>query len=59
MSNEIDKKIFEQTFGHTLVTLADKLINTSNKKENQIIINNIYKNKDNIFENYYFDDWII
>ena len=28
-------------------------------KKNQIIINNINKNKDNIFEKYYFDDWVI
>ena len=28
-------------------------------KKNQIIINNINKNKDNSFEKYYFDDWVI
>ena len=38
MSNEIDKKFFEQIFAHTLIKLADKLINTKNKKENQIIV---------------------
>ena len=27
MSNEIDKKLFKQIFGHTLIKLADKLIN--------------------------------
>ena len=27
MSNEIDKKLLEQIFGHTLIKLADKLIN--------------------------------
>ena len=32
MSNQIDKKLFEQIFGHTLIKLADKLINTTNKK---------------------------
>ena len=37
----IDKKLFEQIFGHTLETLAYKLINTTNKKENQIIVENI------------------
>ena len=45
MSNEIDKKLFEQIFGHTLIKLADKLINTTNKKENQIIVKNINANK--------------
>ena len=28
MSNEIDEKLFEQVFGHTLIKLVDKLINT-------------------------------
>ena len=32
MSNEIDEKLFEQIFGHTLIKLVDKLINTKNKK---------------------------
>ena len=43
---KIDKKLFEQIFGHTLETLANKLINTTFKKGNQIIVNNINKNKD-------------
>ena len=59
MSNEIDEKLFEELFGHTLIKLADKLINTTNKKENQIIVKNILKSKDKIFEKYYFDDWVI
>ena len=32
MSNEIDEKLCEQIFGHTLIKLVDKLINTKNKK---------------------------
>ena len=32
MSNEIDEKLFEQIFAETLIKLADKLINTKNKK---------------------------
>ena len=59
MSNEIDKKLFEKIFGHTLIKLADKLINTTDRKENQIIVKNILKSKDKIFEKYYFDDWVI
>ena len=50
MSNIIDKKIFEQIFGHTFVTLANKLINTTNKEENQIIVNDIKKNEDKLYE---------
>ena len=41
----IDKKLFEQIFGDTLETLANKLINTTNKEENQIIVKNINANK--------------
>ena len=31
LSNIIDKKLFEQIFCHTLIKLANKLINTTNK----------------------------
>ena len=41
MSNKSDKKLFEQMFGHTLIKLADKLINTTSKEKNQIIAKNI------------------
>ena len=33
MSNEIDKKLFEQIFGNTLIKLADNVINTTNKEK--------------------------
>ena len=59
MSNEIGEKLFEQIFGHTLVKLTDKLINTTNKEENQIIVNSIKKNKDKLFEIDKFSDWVI
>ena len=59
MSNEIDEKLFEQIFGHTLIKLADKLINTTNKEENQIIVKNIEKNKDKLFKQDEFYDWVI
>ena len=59
MSNEIDKKLFEQIFGHTLIKLADKLINTTNKEENQIIVNNINKNKDKLYKEDEFSNFVI
>ena len=46
----IDKKLFEQIFGYTLEILANKLINTTNEEENQIIVNNIYKIKINFIK---------
>ena len=48
MSNEIDEELFEHIFGHTLETLANKLINTTNKEENQIIVKTINKNKEKL-----------
>ena len=50
LSNIIDKKMFEQIFGHTFETLANKPINTTNKEENQIIADNINDNKEKIHE---------
>ena len=50
LSNVIDEKIFKQIFGHTLETLVNKLINTTSEKENQIIVKNIDKNKDKVYE---------
>ena len=37
-------------FDHTLETLTNKLINTTNKEENQIIANNIDKDKGKLYE---------
>ena len=59
MSNIIDEKLFQQIFGHKFETLANKLINTTNKEENQIIVNNINKNKDKLFKIDEFNNWVI
>ena len=59
MSNDVDKKAFEEIYGHTLKKLADKLINTTNKKENQIIVKNINENKEKLYEMDPFHDWVI
>ena len=48
LSNIIGKKLFEQIFGHTLIKLANKLINTTNKEGNQIIVKNINENKEKL-----------
>ena len=39
-------------FGHTFETLANKLISTTNKEENQITVKNIDKNKGKLFKKY-------
>ena len=59
MSNEIDEKLFKQISGHTLIKLADKLINTTDKEENQIIVENIEKNKDKLFKEDKFYHFVI
>ena len=50
MSNDIDEKLFEQIFGHTLIKLADKLISATNKSENQIIVKNLSENKEKLYK---------
>ena len=50
MSNEIEEKLFKKIFGHTFETLANKLINTKSKEENQIIFKNVNKSKEKIYE---------
>ena len=50
LSNTIDKKIFKQIFGETLETLANKLINTTNKEEKKTIVKNINENKEKLYE---------
>ena len=59
MSNDIHEKIFEQIFGYTLIKLADKLINTTNKEQNQIIVKNINENKEKLYEMGPLHDWVI
>ena len=50
MSNEIDKKLFEQIFSHILEKLANKLKTTTNKEQNQIIVENIDQNRNKFYE---------
>ena len=50
LSNIIEKKLFKQIFGHTFETFANELINTPNKEENRITVNNINQNEEKIFE---------
>ena len=58
-SNIIDEKLFEQISGHKIEALANKLINTTNKEENQIIVKNIEKNKDKLFKEDEFYNFVI
>ena len=57
LSNIINQKLFEQIFGHTLIKLANKVINTKNKEEYKIIVKNINKNIDKLHE-MNDDEWV-
>ena len=59
ISEDIDEELFEEVFGHTLAALANKLINATNKEENQIIVSDIEKNKDKIYEQDDFHNLVI
>ena len=48
--NVIDAKMFKQIFDHTFEALANKLINTTNKEENQTIVSNIKENKEKLYK---------
>ena len=50
MSSESDEDLFEQIFDHKFEMLADKLINTTNKEENQIIFKILKKIKINFLK---------
>ena len=59
LANELDEKLFEEIFGHTFVTLVNKVINTTNKEEDRIIVEDIKKNMDKLYEQDGFDNYII
>ena len=57
--NDADDNLFKELFGHTSVELVDKLINTTSKEENQMLINNIKENEDKLFEQDEFSKIVI
>ena len=59
LSNELDEMLFVEIFGHAFATLIDKLINTTNKEEKRIIVEDIKKNMDKLYEHDGFHNQII
>ena len=57
--NDVDDNLFKEIFGLTSVKLADKLIITTSKEENQMLINDIEINRDEIFEQDEFSKFVI
>ena len=53
MLNDVDDNLFKEIFGFTSVELADKLINTTSKKDNQMIIDHIEIKKGKMSERKY------
>ena len=51
--NNVDDNLFTETFGLSSVKLVSKLINTTSKEENQMLIDLIETNKDKIYEQEY------
>ena len=47
--NDVDDNLFKEIFGFTSVKLADKLLNTTSKEENQMLVNDIESNRDKNF----------
>ena len=62
LANIIDEELFASIFGYTLEVLVNKLINTTNKEENQIIVENLKENKEKLYkvdETSSFNDYVI
>ena len=57
--NDVDDNLFKEIFGLTSVKLADKLINTTSKEENQMLISDIEENKENFFEQDEYSKFVI
>ena len=57
--NDVDNNLFEEILGVTSVKLADKPINTTSKEDNQMLVNDIGKNGDKIFEQDKYGELVI
>ena len=51
--NDVNDNLSKKIFDFTSVELADKLINVTSKKDNQMIIDHIELKRDKIFEQVY------
>ena len=57
--NDVDDNLSKEIFVFTSVKLADKLINTTSKEENQMLVNDIKINRDKIFEQDEYGKFVI
>ena len=56
---DVNEDLSKRIFGQTFAALPDKIINTTSKEENQIIINDIKTNKNKIFEQVDLNNFVI
>ena len=56
---DVNENLSKRIFGQTFAALPDKIINTTSKEENQIIINDIKTNKNKIFEQVDLNNFVI
>ena len=57
--NDVDDNLFKEIFGFTSAKLADKLINTISKEENQMLISDIEENKEKNFKQDEYSKFVI
>ena len=57
--NDVDGNLFTEIFGLTSVKLADKLINVTSKKDNQMLIDHIEIKRDKIYEQDKYTKFVI
>ena len=57
--NDVDDNLFKEIFGLTSVELADKLINTTSKEDNQMLIDHIEIKRDKMFEQDKYSRYVI
>ena len=57
--NDVDDNLFKEIFGFTSVKLAVKLINTTRKEENQMLINDIVINTGKTFKQDEYGKFVI
>ena len=57
--NDLDEHLFKKIFDCKFTALVEKLINTVDKKENQIIIEDIKNNREKICNEYSYDKYVI
>ena len=57
--NDADDNLFKEIFGVTSVKLADKLVNVTSQKDNEVLIDHIEIKRDKMFEQDKYSRYVI